>query len=834
MSTRNSLSTVQLFLAIGALLAATLIMASTASALTAEPAWKFNRSFNAWTRDLNAIETRLDQPEYVVDHATEFRADLLEIRRAANEARTVADDFALDTQNLLEALGPRPAEEEPEEANDVAAKRQKLEVEAADFRGRAAQAQLIVRRVDAVTANLNTIEQGQAVATLLTRSPSPLALPTIQASPGATGRYLQQLLQIPQNWWQGAAAQDREKILGPVALLSAFVLILAALASRIALVRWVGRDETISDPSYTRRLLGASTGALANGLLPAIFAAILWVAANRAFDLEPGAFLDLINGLVAATLIIIAAIALPRAALSPALPNWRVAPIKPKYARRLTRRIGALGLLFGIDTFIGFTATQADASFLTTYNALFATLEVALILDLLRPALWRPDPDWQPGTDAEEKDKPPASSTDTNPTIIRHALAWQGLRGIIGLIAIAGAVVAWVGFTALSVYLIGSLIASALVVGALFLLRALFAEWINILMHRKATADWLNLSETGSATVTFWLAGLLQVAIYVFGAALIGASWGLPLREIWTLAYNLLTGINVGGVTISIADILEAIFVFVATLLIFGMGKRLLRDTVLPQTRLDAGAQYSIATIFGYVGIVAAVILTAAALSVEFQNLIIIAGALSVGIGFGLQNIANNFISGLILLFERPIKVGDLIEIGGTLGHVTHINVRRTEVETFQRAEVMIPNSELVSTSVINWTHSDRKARIEINVGVAYGSDTQLVRTALLKAAETADRIVSWPPADVLFLDFGDSSLNFQLRCFTNDVSSRITTSSALRFEIDRLFREAGIEIPFPQRVVHMAADKPVDADKPGDAAKPTPPDARTSDDKSG
>jgi len=818
MNTRNRVSINWRFAILWALLATTLFLAPVAYAVTAEPAWKFNRSFNAWTRALNTIEARLDEPDYVADHATEFRADLLEIRRNANEARARADGFALDTQDLLEALGPRPAEEEPEEAADVATKRQNLEVEAADFRGRAAQAQLIVRRVDAITANLNAIEQGQAVRILLTRSPSPLALPTILASPGAAGRYLQHLAQAPRDWWQKAEQEDREKVWGPAVLLSVLFLLVAALASRLALVRWFGRDETIAEPSYTRRLLGASTVALANGLLPAIFAAVLWVAANRAFDLEPGTFLNLINGLVAATLIIIATIALPHAALSPALPNWRVAPIKPKYARRLTRRIGALGLLFGLDTFIGFTAAEADASFLTVYNALFATLEAILILDLLRSALWRPDPDWRPSAQVEEKTQSNTRPTEAEPKTNKRQIAWRGLRGIIGLIAIAGALTAWVGYTALSVYLIGSLITSALVVGALFLLRALFAEWIDILMHRKATADWLNLSEAGSATVTFWLVGLLQVTIYIFGAALIGASWGLPLNEIWTLIYNLLTGINVGGVTISIADIVEAIFVFIATLLIFGMGKRLLGDTVLPQTRLDAGAQYSIATIFGYTGIVTAIILTAAVLGVEFQNLLIIAGALSVGIGFGLQNIANNFISGLILLFERPIKVGDLIEIGDTLGHVTHINVRRTEVETFQRAEVMIPNSELVSKSVINWTHSDNKARIEINVGVAYGSDTELVRATLLKAAENADKIVSWPPADVLFLDFGDSSLDFQLRCFTNDVSSRITTSSALRFEIDRLFRETGIEIPFPQRVIHMAADEQISpTPKPSD-----------------
>jgi potassium-dependent mechanosensitive channel len=787
-----------------ALLFASFYCVSPSFAATAEPAWKFNRSFNTWTADLNAIETRYNEPNYVTERAEEYRAELLDIRTSASLAREQATEHAANTQDLLEALGPRPAEDEPEEGREVAEKRQKLEAEIADYRGRAAQAQLIVRRVDALVAGLTAIEQGQAVRTLLTRNPSPLALTTLVESPSATWAYLSGIAATPFIWWQEATEDEQERLQGPAILLSIVLLIAAALGSRRALVWWIGRDETIAEPSYTRRLLGASAEALANGLLPALFAAVLWISANRALGLEPGATLNLINGLVAASLIIIAVLALPRAALSPGLPNWRVAPIKPKYAKRMTSRISVLGILFGIDVFIGFTAINAAPAFLSIYSAIFASLEAVLILDLVRPALWRADPEWQSGIQHKDAAAPASEQSQH-----KKRIAWRLLRLTIGLIAIAGAATAWVGYTALSNYLIGGLIASALVVGALFLLKALFAEWISILMGRKEVIDWLNLSETGSATVKFWLVGLLEVLIYICGAVLIGATWGLPLQDIWTLAYNLMTAIEVGGVTISIADIFEALFVFAITLIIFRLGKQLLRDTILPQTRLDAGAQYSITTIFGYVGLVTAFVLGAAALGVEFQNLIIIAGALSVGIGFGLQNIANNFISGLILLFERPIKVGDLIEIGETLGHVTHINVRRTEVETFQRAEVMIPNSELVATSVINWTHSDRKARVEINVGVAYGSDTDLVRTTLLEAAKQVDRIVSWPAPDVLFLDFGDSSLNFQLRCFTNDVSSRITTASTLRFEIDRLFRKAGLEIPFPQRVVHMAPTPP-------------------------
>ncbi|MCE7998946.1 MAG: mechanosensitive ion channel family protein [Rhodobiaceae bacterium] len=769
---------------------------------TAEPAWKFNRAFNAWSRSLDAIETELANPDHAAHEDEGIRETLTKIREDAVTARDAAADFATNSGDLLAALGERPAEGEPEEARDVQQKRRQYEAEVADFRGRAAQAQLIIRRVDTLTLRLSGIEQGLAVATLLTRTPSPLEWGNLQTIPTAASTYFSRLAMAPLDWWRAPTEQGQTTLqrLTPLGVLIAILAV--ALFGRRLLVDWLGRDKRIPEPSYTRRLLGASTEALANGLLPALFAGLLWLTFNIAFSLNEGPFLNLVNGFVTALLIAIAALSLPRAALSPSLPNWRVVPIRPKYAQHLTQRIGALGILFGSDVFVSFTSAPADAAFLSIYSALTATLEAILIVDLLRPALWRADPDWSAGRGDEEQAPAQAKPYDR-----RRAFVWQGLRITIGLIALTGAVAAWIGYTALSIYLIGNLIGTALTFGALFLARALFAEWIGIIMRRKETADWLALSEEGSSTVAFWLISFMQVAVYITGAALIGAVWGIPLSDIWTITYNLLTGISVGGVTISFADILEAILVFIATLLIFRLIKRVLRDTVLPQTRLDPGAQYSIATVFGYVGIITAVLLTATTLGVEFQSLLIIAGALSVGIGFGLQNIANNFISGLILLFERPIKVGDLIEIGDTLGHITHINVRRTEVETFQRAEVMIPNSELVATSVINWTHSDRKARIEINVGVAYGSDTELVRETLIAAARNVEKIVSWPSPDVLFLDFGDSSLNFQLRCFTSDVSSRITTSSSLRFEIDRLFREAGIEIPFPQRVVHMASD---------------------------
>jgi small-conductance mechanosensitive channel len=208
---------------------------------------------------------------------------------------------------------------------------------------------------------------------------------------------------------------------------------------------------------------------------------------------------------------------------------------------------------------------------------------------------------------------------------------------------------------------------------------------------------------------------------------------------------------------------------------------------------------------------------------VEFTNLAIIAGALSVGIGFGLQNIVNNFVSGLILLIERPIRTGDWIVVGSTEGYVKKISIRSTQIQTFDRADVIVPNSELISGQVTNWMLSDPWGRVRVPVGVAYGSDTTRVMQILVDAANKHPQVMNnypgIPEPRVLFIGFGDSSLDFELRCVIRDVDRRLQTRSDLYLAIDTAFREAGIEIPFPQRDLHFRNALPAETVTP--AARP-------------
>ena len=212
----------------------------------------------------------------------------------------------------------------------------------------------------------------------------------------------------------------------------------------------------------------------------------------------------------------------------------------------------------------------------------------------------------------------------------------------------------------------------------------------------------------------------------------------------------------------------------------------------------------SIRIAIGYVGIAIAAVIGASVAGLNLSNLALVAGALSLGIGFGLQNIVNNFVSGLILLAERPFKVGDWVVTGSTQGFVRHISVRATEIETFQRQSVIVPNSEFINTPVGNWTHSNTLGRTEIAVGVSYDADPRQVISILEEIGATNKSVLHNPAPTVVFTGFGASSLDFELRVFVSDVLSGITVASDLRLQIFERFKKEGIEIPFPQSDVHL------------------------------
>ncbi|WP_299881211.1 mechanosensitive ion channel domain-containing protein [uncultured Cocleimonas sp.] len=317
----------------------------------------------------------------------------------------------------------------------------------------------------------------------------------------------------------------------------------------------------------------------------------------------------------------------------------------------------------------------------------------------------------------------------------------------------------------------------------------------------------MSIEDNRAFPGVIWLRILFFFAVLFTSISALMFIWGSSQQRISSLLNTLKTGINVGSMNFDVLNIVYALLVLIVALGMLPFIKNQLVTSWLKHSNLSRGAKEATQTLVGYVGVAIAILWALFILGVNFQNIAIIAGALSVGIGFGLQNIVNNFVSGLILLFERPIRRGDWVVVGSTEGYVRDISIRSTTIQTFNRADVIVPNSELISNQVTNWMLTNNVGRLVAPVGVAYGSDVDKVIEILKSiAAEHPDVIADQPDYRVraLFLEFGDSSLNFELRCYVRNVDERILIHSDINLSIDKAFREAGIEIPFPQRVVHM------------------------------
>lgn len=255
---------------------------------------------------------------------------------------------------------------------------------------------------------------------------------------------------------------------------------------------------------------------------------------------------------------------------------------------------------------------------------------------------------------------------------------------------------------------------------------------------------------------------------------------------------------------INYAAILKAILFVWVILTIFRVIKRTMVKWIQRHDKIDKGIYYSFVTLLGYVGWVIAGWGGLSLLGVNLQSLAVIVGALSVGIGFGLQHIVNNFISGLLILFERPIRKGDWIKVSGHEGIVKSIHIRSTELETFSKTNVLIPNADVLSNALENVTKSNAMGRMIISVGVSYNSDLRLVEKLLLDIAKNDKGLMQNPEPFVLLTDFADSSVQFELRGVFSDVTKGLATKSRIMFAIWDAFKENNIEIPFPQRVVHL------------------------------
>lgn len=394
----------------------------------------------------------------------------------------------------------------------------------------------------------------------------------------------------------------------------------------------------------------------------------------------------------------------------------------------------------------------------------------------------------------------------------RGLLSHPSLRYSLSAVLAVSVLADLMGYANLAIWLVRSVFGSLLA----FVVILIFSNMTNELLQglqvgrfywQRRLRRMLGMPAEGTIKGFFWLRVAVLVSWWSLLALLLIFIWDLSANLVEQIKILFSSGFSIGSLKIVPERILFALVSLGLLVMVSGWVQGKMRTHWTAEMPVERGAREAMITIVGYIGVTVAIVIALGIAGIDFSNLAIIAGALSVGIGFGLQNIVNNFVSGLILLFERPIRPGDWIAVGNTEGYVKSIRIRATQIQTFDRADVVVPNSELVSSQVTNWMLDDPRGRARVPVGVAYGSDTQKVKEILLNIASEHPGVItdgSSPAPRVLFLQFGDSSLDFELRCFITNIDERLAIVSDLNFSIDAAFRENNIEIPFPQRDIHI------------------------------
>lgn len=395
------------------------------------------------------------------------------------------------------------------------------------------------------------------------------------------------------------------------------------------------------------------------------------------------------------------------------------------------------------------------------------------------------------------------------------------IRVVLAVFLLSALTAEWLGYRELSGYLLYGVVGTTVLTTFAWISHVMLAELASGLNRGKFA--WqrqlrksVGLDDTQSFPGLSTLRFLLVLGIWAGFALLMMKLWGVPEALLQRLYIGFQSGFQIAGLHITPSKLIIALLIFALLLQVFSRIKETLEKRWLPASKLDHGAREATATIFGYVGFLIAVLITLSAAGLDLGKLAIVAGALSVGIGFGLQNIVNNFVSGLILLFERPISTGDFVTVGETEGFVRRISIRSTEIETLDRRSVIVPNSDLISGRVTNWIRNDAYGRVMVEVGVAYGSDLKQVTAILTEITAGHPDVInnSQTQPSVYCTGFGDSSINFRVYVVVGNFRQRLQVAHDINLQIAEAFATQGIEIPFPQRVIHTVPVENASSDK--------------------
>lgn len=757
------------------------------------PAANISAETKATRAKLDGFKADLDQKELALQGRVLSDADLQNLRQQIEpviaDIRAVIDEQTPKleaSRQRLSQLGPKPASGQPEESADVAKDRADREAAVAELDETQRLGRALLVQAEQLSAQIGDLRRAGFARALFEQSDGILS-PTL---------WMNVIYAIPRELRaQRIVLSDAFDQLQRNTTLGVLFFLGLAIGAAIALYagrrsiapRLVRRNPAITDPSRRSRLM-AAVGVLVLSAGPAIAGSwIVWAAFDSA-DIFPPRLEQVVKSLLGGLAFIAFVRALIDAILAPDHSSWRLVPIRDVSAARIMRFSIALATVMVVGKVIeAFNKAIAAALPITVITrAVFALAMALLFAALLRRFATRENDEACLGPYV-------AQEVDIGGPV--RSFGWCVVAVVIG--SVLG------GYPALASFVVEQAISISTIVAMLILGIALADEFIGGSLRGQSRLVTTLQANTGIRRrsleqIGVLTSGIARLALIVIAILLVLLPWGIESADVMSSLRALFFGFSVGDVTISLSSVLIAALLFAAGFTITRIIQRWLDNTFLPATDLDAGLRNSIRTAAGYVGIITAGVIAFTYLGLSLERLTIVAGALSVGIGFGLQSIVNNFISGLILLWERPIRVGDLVVVGDGEGYVRRINVRSTEIQTFDRSTLIVPNSNLISGIVRNRVRNDRVGRVLVSVPVPRATDPDLMADIMRNAALAHREVMSEPNPRVIFKKVTENTIDFDLVCFVDDIDAAGRVSSDLYFEVFRALRKAGVGAPLP------------------------------------
>lgn len=745
---------------------------------------------------LDDWKATLDRAETVLRSSAISDTTLSYMRDRAAEVQSGARDLiaavtpALNTAIARAAeLAPNP-KSAPPQSDSVLLERAKLQAEVAARQSIIQQAKLLSVRAQQTLDAISEHRRAAFADSVLRRSDSLLSPAfwgaVAAALPSTNGR----LVDLVANWARLLASQPLRAASG---LLIVAIVLVAFFVSpwRRWQARWTARDAEV-DPSPLRKTGAAATIVLAGTAIPGV-ALLVAYQSLMALGILPRGLDLIVRALFLGTTFASFFVSLTNAALAPKRPSWRLIGLPDEAVEGLV----SLATGIGLAIVVGMTLDATNRAVFSPPELTVASQGlIAIVIALLYMVALRTTAGAENDDEADE-------------TTAAQRSAWRLLIPL-GWVVAAGAVIAPLGgYVAFGRFASGELVMVTTVLMSFFLLSQFadaliaatfgFHGWAGRLLRQMT-----GLRNGSVRQIAAVLYGLVQLLLVAMAAFVILARWGINTDDIFDTLSAAFFSFSIGHFNISLSAIFGALVVLLLGVVATRTIQQWLEARFLPATNLDIGIRSSIRTGVGYLGVIIAAFIALSYVGLNLQNIAIVAGALSVGIGFGLQSIINNFVSGIILLVERPIKVGDRIEVGTRMGVVKRINVRATEIVTYDNLSVIVPNAELISGQVVNWMHGSFSARLSVTVGAGYDSDPDQVIAILLEIAAANPRALKVPEPFAILSNFGADALEFMVFFHVANIGIDAGAANEVRLEILKRFRKEGIEIPFAQRDLHL------------------------------